>query len=122
MLLWLFAWLLAACSLLLVLNTEIADQGQAGRELLTPDATSIGPWRLVQVEIGHNQTTGHRADGRRIVQVAIGGKIMIRPGLEPGISGSGGRRLIHWANGPCATCANCANAVLYSSNDAEWRE
>ena len=25
---------------------------------------------------------------------------MIRPGLEPGISGSGGRRLIHWANGP----------------------
>ena len=26
--------------------------------------------------------------------------IVIRPGLEPGISGSGGRRLIHWANGP----------------------
>ena len=25
---------------------------------------------------------------------------MTRPGLEPGISGSGGRRLIHWANGP----------------------
>ena len=28
------------------------------------------------------------------------GFIVIRPGLEPGISGSGGRRLIHWANGP----------------------
>ena len=26
---------------------------------------------------------------------------MIRPGLQPGISGSGGRRFIHWANGPC---------------------
>ena len=25
---------------------------------------------------------------------------LIRPGLESGISGSGGRRLIHWANGP----------------------
>ena len=27
-------------------------------------------------------------------------KSVTRPGLEPGISGSGGRRLIHWANGP----------------------
>ena len=45
---------------------------------------------------------------------------MIRPGLEPGISGSGGRRLIHWANGPCANCANCANAVLRIPDDAEW--
>ena len=29
-----------------------------------------------------------------------GKKHLTRPGLEPGISGSGGRRLIHWANGP----------------------
>ena len=29
-------------------------------------------------------------------------KVLTRPGLEPGISGSGDRRLIHWANGPVA--------------------
>ena len=32
------------------------------------------------------------------IDVAI--QFLTRPGLEPGISGSGGRRLIHWANGP----------------------
>ena len=37
---------------------------------------------------------------------------MIRPGLEPGISGSGGRRLIHWANGPMLPCRNTGVAIV----------
>ena len=40
---------------------------------------------------------------------------MTRPGLEPGISGSGGRRLIHWANGP----SHKWDGLLTTSLDSE---
>ena len=42
----------------------------------------------------------HSALGCESVRPKQLDRVLTRPGLEPGISGSGGRRLIHWANGP----------------------
>ena len=42
--------------------------------------------------------------GNKNFEIAL--QILTRPGLEPGISGSGGRRLIHWANGPFQVSQN----------------
>ena len=48
---------------------------------------------------------------------------LTRPGLEPGISGSGGRRLIHEANGPIAQCrARCTKTQPRTTRStASWR-
>ena len=39
--------------------------------------------------------------GRRPMSLKVKKKKLILPGIEPGISGSVDRRLIHWATGPC---------------------
>ena len=50
-------------------------------------------------------------------QTATGGqdaelaKETIRPGLEPGIFGSGGFRPIHWASGPSPCVLGCATII-----------
>ena len=44
-----------------------------------------------------------------------------RPGLEPGISGSGGRRLVHQANGPCDLCLHRLGSAFGKAGLSEAR-
>ena len=50
---------------------------------------------------------------------------MTSPGLEPGISGSGGRRLIHQANGPSGMRSDaikiCGWALVRMTTETQMR-